>query len=177
MSDREKTCAFSGHRCEKLPGCGDRSSAALRRILSILRLETERTAASGYTDFITGMAQGIDLLAASIVLDLKKTYPLRLICAVPFPGYAAKFRGEDKFNYGIIAEQADEMVYVCEHYSPAAMRLRNEYMIDRASKLIAVVADFRSGTGQTIRYAERKQLDTHVIRIDRIAPLVGEDSP
>lgn len=35
-------------------------------------------------------------------------------------------------------------------------RLRNQYMVDRSSKLIAVVDDYKSGTGQTIIMPENR---------------------
>ena len=39
----------------------------------------------GVTHFISGMAQGVDLYAAEIVLELKEQYPqITLECAIPY---------------------------------------------------------------------------------------------
>ena len=43
------------------------------------------------------------------------------------------------------------------------MRLRNQYMVDCSHKLLAVCRDSRSGTGQTIRMAERAGIAVKVI--------------
>ena len=52
------------------------------------------------------------------------------------------------------------------------MQKRNYFMVDNSSKLIAVVDDYRSGTGQTIRYAENKGIDVSIIDINKNAPLL-----
>ncbi len=165
--DKEKTCCFSGHRTEKLPDHGTLSSPAMRRLVSLLRLEIETALQSGYTNFISGMAKGIDLLAAELLLEQKSAHPnIRLICAVPYPRHADTFSGKDRYTYHLILERAAEVVTVSDAYSRSCMRKRNEYMVDRSGKLIAVVADFRSGTGQTIRYAQKQGLDVRVIDIN-----------
>ena len=68
---------FSGHRPEKLPeGEG-------REILkSMLHLETENAIKDGARVFYTGMARGVDLYAAEMILDYRHRFPdIRLICA------------------------------------------------------------------------------------------------
>ena len=78
-----KTCAFTGHRPKGLgyPESDGRCDA-LKRLLRLMvrRLIQEQ----GVTHFISGMAQGVDLYAAEIVLELKEQYP-RLHWNVRFP--------------------------------------------------------------------------------------------
>ena len=75
--------AFTGHRPKGLgyPESDGRCDA-LKRLLRLLvrRLIQEQ----GVTHFISGMAQGVDLYAAEIVLELKEQYP-RLHWNVRFP--------------------------------------------------------------------------------------------
>ncbi|MFA5658708.1 MAG: SLOG family protein [Oscillospiraceae bacterium] len=159
-----KTLCFSGHRPEKLPMLGDAATAQMKRLISLLFLEIEKSVQSGYNTFITGMAKGIDLWAAKAVIELRDTHPeIRLVCAVPYKGYGNNWKGVDKWDLGLILEASDEIVYICDEYEKACMRKRNEYMVDRSSKLIAVLDDYKSGTGQTVRYAQKHGLDVRII--------------
>ncbi len=71
----EKSCAFTGHRPKKFPWGyheADVRCAALRQTLSE---QIAKLVEAGYTDFLTGMAEGTDTWAALAVLALKKEYP------------------------------------------------------------------------------------------------------
>ena len=63
-----------------------------------------------------------------------------------------------------ILYKADEIVHVSENYSPYCLKKRNEYMVDNSSKLIAVVSDFNSGTGHTVRYANKNNVEVRLIK-------------
>lgn len=44
--------------------------------------------ANGYTTFITGLAQGVDLWAGKIVADLRDNgLPIKLVAVNPYPGF------------------------------------------------------------------------------------------
>ncbi len=163
-AEKNRTVCFSGHRPEKLPDGGNDSSPLIRMIKSMLYKEIIDCVESGYTTFISGLARGVDLWAGEMVMELKaQGKPIRLVAAAPYRGHGAKFFGMDKFILGNILLKADETVYVSEHYFRDCMRLRNEYMVNRSGKLIAVVSDYRSGTGQTIRYAQKKGIELKII--------------
>ena len=69
-----KTCAFTGHRPKGLgyPESDGRCAALKEKLRTlIIRMMEEE----GVTHFISGMAQGVDMYAAEIVLELKKQYP------------------------------------------------------------------------------------------------------
>ena len=79
-------CCFTGHRPEKL----QRSEEEIRLDLE---KEIRKAIRDGLNVFITGMARGIDLEAAEIVLQLRSEgYPVRLICASPYPGFEKSWR-------------------------------------------------------------------------------------
>ena len=90
---KEKTCAFTGHRPQKLPfgfNEADERCTALKKLLRtkiIEYIETEHV-----THFISGMALGTDMYAAEIVLGLKAAYPgITLTCALPCESQAEKW--------------------------------------------------------------------------------------
>ncbi|MBP1561534.1 MAG: DUF1273 family protein [Oscillospiraceae bacterium] len=168
--ERNRTVCFSGHRPEKLPDRGDERSQTVRMLKSMLYKEISDSVNEGFNCFVTGLARGVDLWAGEIVLELKaKNSGIRLVAAAPYRGHGSSFKGADKFILGNILRKADEVVYVSESYSKECMRLRNEYMVNCSGKLIAVVSDYRSGTGQTIRYAKQQGLATKIIDAEALA--------
>ncbi|MBQ5330821.1 MAG: DUF1273 family protein [Oscillospiraceae bacterium] len=161
--EKSRTACFTGHRPEKLKAA---SPQEINSIRSMLYLEIKTAADRGYKYFITGMQRGIDLWAGECVLDLMKEYDIELIAAVPYKGFGSNFRNRDKWIFGRILENAGEIVYISERSSKTVYRMRNEYMTDNASLLIAAVDDFNSGTGQTISLARKKGLEIRLIRVD-----------
>ena len=89
-----KSCAFTGHRPQNLPFGfreDDERCTALKETLKkqIISLITDENV----THFISGMALGVDMYAAEIVLELKKTYPdITLESAIPCETQAAKWK-------------------------------------------------------------------------------------
>ena len=164
----EKTVCFSGHRPEKLPHGGDENSLTTNNLKSLLYKEIYDSIHDGYTEFITGLARGVDNWAAQMILDFKnKNDALRLICVQPYKNYGEGWKGYEKWALSHIIERADEVVILCDRFQPDCMKLRNQYMVDHSSKLIAVVSNYRSGTGQTIRYAQKQGLVVRAIEIQQ----------
>lgn len=88
-----KTCAFTGHRPQNLPfgfneedeRCIDFKKTLREQIINLIENE-------GVTHFISGMAIGVDMYAAEIVLGLKASYPgITLESAIPCESQAAKW--------------------------------------------------------------------------------------
>ena len=134
------------------------------RLKSILYKEIYDSINDGYTIFITGCARGVDMWAAQTVIEFRRKNPsVKLVCAKPYPEYGEKFSGIDRWNYNTIIEQADEIVDVSPEFNKKCMETRNKYMVDRSQKLIAVVSNRISGTGQTINYAHKNGIEVRII--------------
>lgn len=72
-------CCFTGHRPENLK----RSEEDTKKDLEV---EIDRAIQDGFTTYITGMALGVDIWAAQIVLRLRQSNRnLLLIAALPYP--------------------------------------------------------------------------------------------
>lgn len=150
-----KTCAFTGHRPKELgygehdPRCDD--------LKARLRAEILRLIDEGVTHFLTGMAQGVDLYAAELVLDLKQDHPeLTLECAIPCETQAVGWPESIRDRYFSIAERCDKETMLQRCYTPDCMAKRNQYMVDHADVILAVWNGRPSGTGQTVWYARAK---------------------
>ena len=152
MSEEEKRksrCCFTGHRPQKL-----------RRPIDDIKVDLEneilKAVADGYSTFITGMACGTDIWAGNIVVRLKDRFPdLKLIAAVPFPDFADGWDDEWKAKYDKLLAAADLVKTICPAYSDAAYQVRNEWMVDHSSKVIAVYDGTAGGTRNTINYARK----------------------
>ena len=107
--------------------------------------------------FISGMAQGVDMYAAEIVLELKEQYPqITLECAIPYERQAVRWPAALRERYFSIAERCDKETMLQRQYTRDCMKKRNQYMVDCADVVLAVWNGEPSGTGQTVWYAKEK---------------------
>lgn len=140
---------FTGHRPQKINVSEDIARSLLDRAV-------KQAVAKGYNTFITGMACGVDMWAAEIVLKYRRhNSNIRLVCAVPFQGFEKRRNIVERKAYHNILRRADYIQYVCDKYSPKCFQLRNEWMVDHSSKVIAVFNGLSGGTKNTINYAEK----------------------
>ena len=71
------------------------------------------------TGFISGMALGVDLWAAQIILDLREKNPmLKLYCALPCEGQEKKWPADKQALYHSILKQADDIHWESKTYTP-----------------------------------------------------------
>lgn len=115
-----KTCAFTGHRPQNLPfgfneedeRCIDLKKALREQIINLIENE-------GVTHFISGMAIGVDMYAAEIVLGLKASYlGITLESAIPCESQAAKWSEALRDRYFDIASKCDKETLIQTHYTP-----------------------------------------------------------
>ena len=177
--DYNNVVAFTGHRPSKLPW---RYNEMDTRCTALKKVLTEQIAAqveTGATQFLSGMAEGCDLWYSQIVLRLREENPtIKLHCILPCTAQAEKWSTSLRDLYRSILEQADSIVYVSRDYHRNCMLDRNRFLVDHASTLLAVYNGVRrSGTGATLRYAQK--LGRDIIIIDPITRLIscGESVP
>lgn len=145
---RRHRCCFTGHRPEKLGA----PAGLVRRQLAV---QIQRAVDDGYTTFISGVSRGVDLWAAQIVLQLRQTDPtLRLICAIPFPGFEAGWSDDWRVQYAQVLQAADLCRYISERFSRQAYQVRNRWMVRHSALLIAAYTGAAGGTRSTIAFAQ-----------------------
>lgn len=146
---RKHRCCFTGHRPEKL-------KLSEQKLAALLETEIKRAIASGYTTYITGMAKGVDLVAAEIVLRQRKHDPrLKLICALPYPGFGLHWNSGWTERFQRVLDQADLTRTICPGFTYAAYQTRNEWMVRHSALVIAVFNGERGGTKNTLDFAKR----------------------
>lgn len=150
MTETEKRLhrvCFTGHRPEKLT----RSESAVKKVLE---KEIRRAVADGLNVFITGMARGVDIWAAQIVLMLRSEgNDVKLICSCPYDGFENGWNQDWQRQYRRILTAADLVKYICPEYRRSCFQARNKWMVNHAVKVIAVFNGEKSGTKNTIDYA------------------------
>jgi uncharacterized phage-like protein YoqJ len=141
--------SFTGHRPDKLGGYKLPNPTYLhvcRQIDKTLQeIKPEK--------IISGMALGVDQWAANIAIKLG----IPFIAAVPFIGQEKAWPLPSQKIFNKLIERAAEVVIVSEGgYSAAKMQIRNEWMVDRADKVIAIWDGTPGGTGNCVKYAQSK---------------------
>lgn len=162
----ETTCCFTGHRPHRLPWHEDEWDPRCQRLREELDRQVDRAYDRGYRHFISGMAQGGDLMFCESVLKLKQRHPeVVLEAAVPYPGQADRWKAPQQERYRRLLAQCDLETVVQQEYTPDCMQRRNYYMVERSSLLIALYdGNPGGGTCKTLLYAIRRALD--VIQLD-----------
>ena len=158
-SVKQHSCCFTGHRPEKLNVPENEVIAALHREITIAIND-------GFVTFISGMARGVDIWAAEIVLELKAAgNPLQLICASPFEGFERSWSTEWQRRYNDILAAADLVRFICPSYNRACFQIRNKWMVDGSARVIAAYNGEAGGTRNTIMYAEKHGVTVyHVLK-------------
>ncbi len=154
---RKHRCCFTGHRPEKL-------NIPEKRLAVLLEAEIKRAIDGGHTTFITGMAKGTDLVAAEIVLRLRKQDPrLKLICALPHPGFGQHWGGGWTERFCRVLAEADLERTICSAFSYGSYQARNEWMVRHSSLVIAVFNGEAGGTKNTLDFAKRNGVPCVII--------------
>lgn len=145
---RKHRCCFTGHRPEKL----HKPEEQVKKDLEAAILQAMD---DGFVTFISGMARGVDIWAAEIVLRIRESNPtIHLVAASPYRGFESRWSADWKGRYNVILQKADLVRFVCSGYSHNCFQRRNEWMVDRSARVIAVYNGEPGGTRNTIEYAK-----------------------
>ena len=152
MTERElqqHRCCFTGHRPEKL-------EQPETVVVEALKKEIRTAIADGFQTFISGMARGVDLWAAEIVLAFRDGgVSIRLICASPYKGFESHWSREWQERYRRVMKRADLVQFICPRYSRDCFQRRNEWMVDHSARVITAYNGGPGGTRNTVEYAIR----------------------
>lgn len=160
-----RSCCFTGYRPHRFSFSPDGLRPEM--VQAALGQQIRRLYDEGYRTFISGMSAGVDLWAAAEVLALRQEHAdVTLIAAVPFRGQESHWSIPLQREYRRILDGAQQVEYLfdevaAEENAAECYRKRNRWMVDRADTVLAVceidIADSRTGTAATVRYARRLQ--------------------
>ncbi len=152
LENKKYCCCFTGHRPEKL-------RLPEQEIKHLLKKAIMQAVMDGYTTFISGMARGLDIWAAEMVLELKKANDISLIAVSPYFGFEKHWDAVNKQKYYDIIDAADGVKFMQGEYSKASFHIRNAYMVDNSTRVIAAYNGSSGGTKNTVEYARKKGLE------------------
>lgn len=167
INDRACTACFSGHRPEKIPFYDN--ELKMRMLMSMFIEHIYTAINDGYRTFICGMARGVDIWGGRAISALKHSNPewnLKLIGISPYKNEMDALQGEDIYHYGTVRANCDQMYYLSEDYFQACYHIRNRLVVDHSNRVIGVINDYKSGTGNTIKEAKRQGLELDVIDLN-----------
>lgn len=153
------TCCVTGHR--HMEGGSD---AVLRKKLGVA---VEQAAADGYTHFISGFADGVDLLFAEIVVKLQEKHPITLEAAIPHRGrLAAKNK-----RFLELLDHCHKVSVTAEGYHKGCFLKRNRQMVEQSGLVIAVYDGRETGgTAYTVALAKELGREVWVIQQSQTIP-------
>ena len=149
MNDKiEKTVCFTGHRRvlhKYIP-------QKLDEIVEILIND-------GFVYFGTGGARGFDKLAAESIIRAKEKHPeIKLIIVLPCSDSWDKWNRYEREEYMRLAEKADKVTSLSDHYYTGCMHARNKHLVDGSSVCVSYRYSSGGGTAFTENYARKKGL-------------------
>lgn len=152
-----KKICFTGYRPHKMPFEMNENDNDFSHLCLVAEKLIEAQIELGNKYFISGMAQGADLMLAEIVIKLKQKYSdVFLECALPFRHQSKKWSAKYKTVYDDIIKNCDKITVISEKYSALCFLQRNKYMVDSSDIVIAVYDGKKGGTHYTCQYAQKK---------------------
>lgn len=152
-----KICCVTGHRA--IP------EALTEQVRQALIQEVEKAIQDGFTYFISGFAEGTDLLFAEIVLEKQKEHDaVQLEAAIPYRNRYLKLMKAEHTK--AMLENCCHVEIVSENLASNVYMKRNRYMVDRSDRVIAVYDGRETGgTVATIRLAHSKRKELREIPV------------
>ena len=150
-----KSCCVTGHR--NIP------AEKIDYIKQELRKEIMLAFRDGCTHFISGFADGVDLLFAEIVAELKTKNPdISLEAAIP---YRNRLKAKNN-KFQKLIKVCDKVTVIAENYSKNCYMARNMYIVQQSQHIIAAYDGRESGgTEFTIRYGRTQGRVLRIINI------------
>lgn len=150
-----KSCCFSGHR--------DLTCEEFLKVESLLEKAIKSAISKGYTNFISGFANGVDIMAADLIYQFKNYFPqITLEAMIP---YEQRLNKKDKY-FQTLLRNCNKITVCSKYYFSGCMIKRNDMMIENSDLLIAIYDGRQSGgTYYTINKAKENNLEVVILDI------------
>jgi len=99
---REETANLTGHRPKSLPWGYDESKENCLKFKEDVKKIFEGAIKYGLNTFLTGMAEGFDMIGAEILFELRKLHKIKVIAVVPCLGQEFGWSSEQQKRYKYI---------------------------------------------------------------------------
>lgn len=147
MNQPQIVVSFTGHRSY------DHSADETLRntITSLYNLGARR--------FRVGMAEGFDMIAAEMILELmSEDSNIAIEAYIPWQEFDSHFSKSEASRFYNIVKHCDAVYYAAKEYNKGVYHKRNDMLIEGADYLIAWWDGSSSGTGYTVKRAKQQHL-------------------
>lgn len=170
---RHTACAVTGHRPSRFKFKYSEDYSLCKKIKRAMLEQFKRLYdEQGVRQYYVGGALGVDMWAGELILRLKEQPgygDIELVVVLPFEGHDAKWDERSKYRMAFLLRMCSDCVVIGKEDCRESYIKRNCYMVDHADYLVAVYdneRNLRSGTMQTVRYAEECKLTITFINPD-----------
>lgn len=139
-------CTFAGHRNVLAANADQKIEQAIERLMQ---------STDDSVIFYTGGMGEFDQRCAAAVRRAKRSYPkkdIRLYLVLP---YMTNRINTDRAYYETFYDDVIIPIELADVHYKAAIKKRNQWMVDRADMLIAYVYRDHGGAYETLRYAQK----------------------
>lgn len=163
-------CCVTGHRPKGFPFPHGTDCFESEEYLILLEAQITELINSGYTRFISGMAEGADMDFAEIILDLRVDYTfISLEAVLPYPFVMPKNPTNVHFDKQEIIAQSNAVIVVSPCYFRGCLQKRNRYMVDKSDLVLAIWnGERKGGTWDTIKYARKEGKEIRYIMLSEL---------
>lgn len=179
-----KACAITGHCPGRFKWKYKEDNNGCKRLKKRMRDQFTMLYTQGVHRFYVGGALGVEMWAGEILLRLKELPEysgIELMIVLPFERHDVDWddRSRKRMDF-LIHHSAQTVIIGTAEKQAIAYKDRNYYMVNHADCLLAVYDNnrsLRSGTGMTVRYAEKKGLPITLIHPDTaVVSKIGKDA-
>ncbi len=157
---KENTCCFTGYRPNKLPWGSNEADERCIALKTKLYDIIDALYTAGIRHFICGMAQGADTYFCEQALKFRAEHDdITVEAAIPCEEQASKWSRSAKERYDRLIAECDYETLISKKYTPDCMLRRNNYMVECSSVLVAVYDGKFGGTMQTVRQAQKQEIE------------------
>ena len=155
------SCAIIGYRPTRFKFKYNEKNIGCKRLKKRLHDQFISFYKQGVRRFLIGGSLGVDIWSGEILLKLKEQPEyggIELVLVLPHPGHDARWDQRSKARLTFLLDHCAERVTVGTQANAESFYKRNRYMVDHSDCLLAVYDNdrtVRSGTGQTVQYAEK----------------------
>ena len=157
-----KSCAITGHRPTRFKFKYNEDYSGCKRLKKRLHDQFAALYKQGVRKFLVGGALGVDMWSGEILLEMKQQAEyadIELVIVLPHPGHDERWDERSKKRMAFLLKHCTKYLTIGTDSSAESYYKRNRYLVDHADCLVAVYdnnRNVRSGTGMTVRYAEKK---------------------
>jgi uncharacterized phage-like protein YoqJ len=153
VNDFRTVAMFTGHRYIEIQNINSKVKE-----ISLSLIE------KGVNQFLVGGALGFDCVAGEEIIRIRQDKPeimLTVVLPCNFCLFTLKWNERQRTRINALLQRAGEVITLQKDFTPDCYKKRNQYLVNNSRYCVCCYNpnNFKSGTGQTVRMAEKRGLE------------------